>query len=395
MRMKKVLPTIVLSQFFCTSVWFAVNAVIGDIVKQLHTAPDYLAQLASIVIVGFISGTLVFAVLSIADRFSPTKVFFVSAIVAAVFNLAVCINGIDTAELLLFRFLTGFFIAGIYPVGMKIAADHYEQGLGRSLGFLVGALVLGTSFPHLLKSMTMSLPWKYVIYCTSSFCLLGGLAMLLLVRDGPHRKRGTGISLAAFLQGFRISNFRAAALGYTGHMWELYAFWVFLPLMLSNYKHHFPAANFSVPLLSFLIISSGSLACVAGGLLSQRLGEKRVATAALFLSGICCVVSPLILLNSNETAFLVFLFVWGIVVIADSPLFSTLIAKNAPAEIKGSLLTIANCVGFSVTIVSIQLINALKTDENSWYIYVLLGIGPALGLIALFNNKQSPQNPIK
>jgi len=352
----------------------------------LNLAPAYLAHLASAVQLGFISGTLVFAILSISDRFSPSKVFFACSIIAAIFNLAISLEGLNSSTLLIFRFLTGFFLAGIYPVGMKIASDYYQKGLGKSLGFLVGALVLGTAFPHLLKSMTTSLPWKWVIFSTSFLSVLGGLAMLLLVKDGPHREPGQRPDLIAFLKGFRNNKFRAAAFGYFGHMWELYAFWVFVPVMLTTFNNHFPNADINIPFLSFLIIASGSIACVISGLISQRWGEKKIAAIALFVSGSCCLLSPLFLFSGSISTLVIFLFIWSIAVIADSPLFSTLVAKNAPVGSKGASLTIVNCIGFAITIVSIQLINASMNDENSRYIYLLLAPGPVFGLIALLGN---------
>jgi MFS family permease len=386
--MKRILPTIVIAQFFCTSVWFAGNAIMGDIAKQLNLEPSYLAHLTSAVQLGFIAGTLVFAILSVADRFSPVKVFFCCAMIAAAINLGASLDSINATSLIICRFATGFFLAGIYPVGMKIASDHYQQGLGKSLGFLVGALVLGTAFPHFLKSMTAGLPYKYVIYGTSALSSLGGCAMLLLVPDGPGRAHGRPLSFNGFLSGFRNAKFRAAAFGYFGHMWELYAFWVFVPVILSAYKEHYPSADFNVPLLSFLIIAIGSLSCVASGYLSQKFGAKRVAALALLISCVCCVVSPLFLFANAMPAFLIFLFIWSITVIADSPLFSTLIAQNAPIEAKGSSLTIVNSIGFAITIVSIQLIAALRTSANAKYIYVLLAIGPVLGLMALLRQKK-------
>ncbi|MBC7400183.1 MAG: MFS transporter [Mucilaginibacter sp.] len=381
--MKRILPTIVIAQFFCTSVWFAGNAIMGDIAKQLNLEPAYLAHLTSAVQLGFITGTLIFAILSIADRFSPVKVFFSCAMIAAFINLCASADGINATTLMLCRFVTGFFLAGIYPVGMKIASDHYQQGLGKSLGFLVGALVLGTAFPHLLKTVTAALPWKYVIYSTSALSALGGCAMLLLVPDGPNRKQGQKLNFDGFLSGFRDSKFRAAAFGYFGHMWELYAFWVFVPVILSAYKEHYSAATFNVPFLSFLIIASGSLACVFSGIISQRFGAKKIATAALTISCICSLISPILLFANATLAFIVFMFIWSMAVIADSPLFSTLVAQNAPIATKGRSLTIVNCVGFSITIISIQLINALRTPVNAQYIYMLLAVGPVLGLWAL------------
>ncbi|HEX8023421.1 MFS transporter [Mucilaginibacter sp.] len=387
--MKRILPVIVLSQFFCTSLWFAGNAVMGDIAKQLQLEPSYLAYLTSAVQLGFITGTLVFAILSIADRFSPVRVFFTCALIAAVINGLACLPGIDATVILVLRYTTGFFLAGIYPVGMKIASDHYPQGLGKALGFLVGALVLGTSFPHLLKVLMAALPWRYVILSTSILAALGGCAMVLLVTDGPERKPGQALNPTAFLQSFGNRQFRAAAFGYFGHMWELYAFWAFVPVMLSAYNARFTTAALNVPLLSFLIIGIGALACVGSGILSKYIGAKNVATIALSISCACCLVSPLFLFAGSAWVMTGFLLVWSIAVIADSPLFSTLVAQNADQQSKGTALTIVNCIGFAVTIISIQLITALRTTENARYVYMILAIGPVLGLLALLKNSNS------
>ena len=381
--MKKILPIIVLSQFLCTSLWFAGNAILPDIIVTLHLHPNFLAHLTSAVQIGFITGTLVFAVLTISDRFSPSLVFFVSSVIAAIFNLAITIEGIHSISLLSFRFLTGFFLAGIYPIGMKIASDYYQKGLGKSLGFLVGALVVGTAFPHLLKNITAELPWKYVIFSTSALSVLGGLTIFLFVPDGPYRKSGQKLKLTEFLIGFKNKKFRAAAFGYFGHMWELYAFWAFVPVMLATYKNHFPESHLNIPLFSFLIIASGGVACVVSGLLSQKFAPEKIATLSLFLSCLCCLFSPLFLLNPSEAISLAFLFFWALVVIADSPLFSTLVAQSAPEESRGTSLTIVNCIGFTITIISIQFIGALSNPANAQYLYTLLAIGPIIGLVAL------------
>ncbi|GAB3219195.1 MFS transporter [Algoriphagus aestuariicola] len=381
--MRYILPTIVIAQFFCTSLWFAGNSIIADLGKELELDQGFLAHLTSSIQLGFIAGTLVFAVFTIADRFSPSLVFFLSAIFAGLFNLGITLDGIGPAEILAFRFLTGFFLAGIYPVGMKIASDYYQAGLGKSLGFLVGALVMGTAFPHLLKYLTLGLPWKFVMYGTSVLSLIGGMGIWFFVPDGPFHKSGQGIKLTAFMRGFRNRDFRAFAFGYFGHMWELYAFWAFVPVMLSTYNRSYPELGLNVPLYAFLIIASGAFACILGGVLSQYFGAKKIARLSLLISCICCLVSPIFLLSSSPVLFLTFLFVWGLSVIADSPLFSTLVATHAPAESRGSSLTIVNCIGFSITIVSIQAINLLSSRMGFQYLYLLLAIGPLLGLLAL------------
>ena len=389
MNTKRILPTIVISQFCCTSLWFAGNAIIPDIIKEFHLTPAFLANLTSAVQFGFIIGTLVFAVFTISDRFPPSRVFFLCALIAGLFNLAITIGGINSGEILVFRFFTGFFLAGIYPVGMKIASDYYQKELGKSLGFLVGALVLGTAFPHLLKNITLDLPWKYVVYSTSMLSAFGGLFMWVLVPNGPFRKKSQQMNLRAFFLGFKNAHFRAASFGYFGHMWELYTFWAFLPVLLTAYKNQYSENTFSIPLLSFLIIASGGLACVFSGLLSQHFGPKKIATISLCLSCLCCFISPVFILNSSFFVLLIFLFFWGMVVVADSPLFSTLVAQNAPEESRGTSLTIVNCIGFFITILSIQSMKIISEHLQIKFMYMFLAIGPVLGLIALLKNRDN------
>lgn len=392
---KTILPIIVISQFFCTSLWFAGNGVITDLIVDFKLNANALGHLTSAVQFGFIMGTLVFAMLTIADRFSPSKVFLVSALLGSAFNLGIIWEGHSMISLLSLRFLTGFFLAGIYPVGMKIAADYYQKGLGKSLGFLVGALVLGTAFPHLLKDMSGSYPWKSVLMLTSSLAVLGGLLMVTLVPDGPFRKPGQRADLSAFAGVFKNKEFRSVAFGYFGHMWELYAFWAFVPIMLKKYSLEHPQALFNVPFLSFLIIGVGGLACVIGGYIAQKSGAKKTAFIALLLSCGCCLMSPLFFAIDYDGLFIGFLMFWGMVVIADSPLFSTLVAQNAAAELKGTALTIVNCIGFSITILSIQFMSGLMTLTDSNSIFTILAVGPVFGLMALYRNtKQTASNKI-
>jgi MFS family permease len=269
-----VLPIIVLSQFCCTLLWFAGNAVMSDLIIAFSLPSDSLSSLTSAVQFGFITGTLIFAFLMIADRFSPSVVFFCCAVLGALCNYFTIFEGNNLIQLLVFRFLTGFFLAGIYPVGMKIASDYYQKGLGKSLGYLVGALVIGTAFPHLLKSIQnldyfqnsqTTFSWRLVIQLTSLIAVLGGILMLVFV---PNRsinrsaKSAQKLKLTAFFQVFKSANFRSAAFGYFGHMWELYTFWAFVPIILLTYSKLHPEISLNISLLSFLIIGLGSFACV-------------------------------------------------------------------------------------------------------------------------------------
>jgi MFS family permease len=285
--------------------------------------------------------------------------------------------------LLIFRFLTGVSLAGIYPIGMKIAADYFKEGLGTTLGYLVGALVLGTSFPHFIKSINQSFSWETVIIATSSLAFIGGLIVLLFIPDGPFRQKNNKPNFKTFFTLFKNNKFRISAFGYFGHMWELYAFWTFTPLIISMYLKKQPSLDYSVSLLSFFIIAIGSLACITAGYLSVKFETKIVARTFLILSAICCLLFPLFYQLSPPT-FFIFLLFWGFVVIGDSPLFSTLVAQNTSSDTKGTALTIVNSIGFTITIISIQLITYLLDNTTSISLFTLLAIGPILGLIGLF-----------
>lgn len=374
---RHILPIIVLSQFGCTSLWFAGNAILDELTLAFQLPESALGYLTSSVQFGFIIGTLLFAILTISDRFAPSRVFFVSATIGAFLNLAVLLPVNNLLSILAFRFSVGICLAGIYPVGMKIASDYYNKGLGKSLGYLVGALVLGTAFPHMLKGFSLNLPWQGVLMITSGLALIGGI-LIVLMGDGPHRQKAAAFDPKVLVRVFSKRTFRSPAFGYFGHMWELYAFWAFVPVIIASYLK-----GYNVSLWSFAVIGVGALSCIAGGYLSEGFGAKKIAFLALSVSAICCLLSGWILNSESDQILLLYLFVWGIAVIMDSPLFSTLVAQNAPSENKGTALTIVNSIGFLITIFSIQLLNSLLLISDSPAVFMLLAIGPILGLIAL------------
>ena len=382
-----ILPLIVFSQFLCTSLWFAGNTVIPDLNKQFHFESQQLGHLLSAVQFGFISGTLIYALFGISDRLQPTKVFFLSATLASFSNLSIVLFDHGIQGILLFRYFTGFFLAGIYPVGMKIASDHYGKVLGKALGFLVGALVIGTALPHLIKSFSGGFLWKSVFILTSFFSFAGG-SLMLAVPEGPYRITAKTPMPTNLITNFHNKDFREASFGYFGHMWELYAFWAFVPLMLSLWADRHPNEIINVHLFSFFIIGGGSLACVWSGYQSLIIGTRKMALYALSLSCLCCLASPLIFAFPFPI-FIIFLVIWGFAVIADSPMFSTLVAQHAPIQGKGTALTFITCIGFSITILSIELISVLKKVIPSNYLFVFLALGPALGIIAMVSKKKN------
>lgn len=378
-RSRWILPTIIFSQFCATSLWFAGNAVLDDVRVQWQLPADVLAPIASAVQLGFITGTLVFAFFSIPDRFSPRKVVLVCALAGALSNSALAWAGETFAVLLGGRFLTGFFLAGLYPVGMKIAAGWYREDLGRAIGFLVAALVLGTGFPHLLKALGQSWPWTTVVYSVSLLAAVGGLTMYWLVPDGPFLSKAVAFNPRALAEIFRQRDFRASALGYFGHMWELYAFWVFLPVFLAAHWSLSGYSSADVSMWTFVVIAAGSIGCAGGGLVSQRLGSARVAAYQLSISGLCCLISPLVFFAPTPV-FVAFLLLWGLAVVGDSPQFSALNAAAAPPALVGSALTIANCIGFAITIVSIELLGVLQNWLPAQFLFLVLAAGPMFGL---------------
>ncbi len=364
-----ILIKIILAQFFCTSLWFAGNAVSSQIFD--HNSSSEVLIIA--VQLGFIIGTLLFAIIKISDRFSPSMVFLYSSLIASLANFF--IPFFESIEIISFlRFITGVFLAGIYPVGMKIAADHHNKGLGIALGYLVGALVLGTALPFMIKGSIDLTQWQLVFLLTSGLAIFGGLLIGFGVPDGPFRQKSPTIDFTAFFRIFKYPRFRAAAIGYFGHMWELYAFWSFIPVYLTIHQQN-TQTTYNVDRFSFLIIAFGTLGCILMGYFAFRKSSKKAAAYSLMISILCCLASPIVI-NLSFGFVLVLLLIWGFFVVADSPQFSTLVAQTSPPESKGTALTIVNSLGFAITIPSIYLVGQLA---GKW-MYLPLAIGPIIGL---------------
>jgi predicted MFS family arabinose efflux permease len=381
-RPRRILPVIVVSQLAGASVWFAGNAVLPDLQASLALPDTVLGDMTSAVQLGFIAGTLVFAVLAISDRYSPRATFLACTLLGAACNAATYLAGSSLALLLSARFAVGFFLAGVYPVGMKIASGWYQRDLGKALGLLVGALVVGTALPHLIRGLGQSLPWQAVMLSVSAIAALGGVLMYTLVPDGPFLSAGARFNPKSLASVFRSPGFRASSFGYFGHMWELYAFWAFVPPALAAYAARSAGAGFDISLLAFAVIAAGAVGSVGGGYLALRLGSARVGFVQLAASGLCCLLSPL-LFDLPPALFVAVLLLWGVVVVGDSAQFSTLNARHAPADQVGSALTIANCIGFGISIVSIQLLNIAAGAIPVEYLFLLLVPGPLLGLWSL------------
>jgi predicted MFS family arabinose efflux permease len=375
---RRVLPAIVVAQLAGTSLWFAVNAVLPDLQRDAALAPGALGALTSAVQFGFICGTLVFALLMIADRYSPRLLFLLCALAGALTNGLAVMFAHEYPGLLALRFATGFFLAGIYPVGMKIAAAWYARGLGAALGLLIGALVIGTALPHGLRALGADWPWQGVMLAVSSIAACGGIGLYLTVPESPNLPRAARIKPAALAVIWRDPKVRASAFGYFGHMWELYAVWALVPLIA--------ATRVEAPFVSaaaFAVIAAGFIGCAGGGWLALRYGSARIAAVQLAASGACCLLAPFAL-AAPLPLFWAWLAVWGVTVVGDSPQFSSLTALNAPRDAVGSVLTFVNSIGFAITIFSIQLFADLAQSLPLGQLLPWLAVGPAFGLIALW-----------
>lgn len=373
------LPLVVVAQFAGTSLWFAVNAVMQTLEAFHPQTLAFMPTMTTAVQLGFVLGTLFYSYFSIADRFSPVRIFMVSAALAASCNLSVLVSYQSLEGLFMARLGVGFFLAGVYPVGMKICSDWYETGLGKALGYLVGALVLGTAFPYILKSFSLSLPWQYVIIVTSGLAVLGGIVIGVFVKDGPFRRVAGRFNPAVLQDVFKNKAFRRSAFGYFGHMFELYTFWAFVPVLITSYNQ-LAHQNLPVPVFAFGIIASGALGCVLTGELSLRWGSHQTAWFSLLISCICCGLCVFLPVYS-VFFFLVLMFIWGISVVGDSPQFSTLVSQNAPSDYRATALTLVTSIGFFITIPSLYLTQWLFNAYGHIALAVL-GLGGVVGLAA-------------
>ncbi len=378
---KHVLPAIVLAQFLGTSPWFAVNAVMPDLQRAYGWSVADLGAQSAAVQMGFIAGTLVFALLALADRFSARRMFAFCALASAACTLAAAASAGSFMGMWCWRVLTGFFLAGIYPVGMKLATQWFAQGLGTALGWLVGALVLGSASAHALRAAGAQWPWPAVFVGVALASLVAAALVMFGLTEPPPPAPGAarprlhwrGLSCM-----WSEPRLRASVVGYFGHMWELYSMWVLVPLILATRLQ-----GAALSWAAFVVLGAGVFGCVVGGHAATRFGSAKVAAWQLAVSGLCCVLAPWCL-QAGDAVFAAWLLVWGVSVVGDSPQFSTLTARNAPPHAVGSVLTLTNSLGFAISAASIALFVGWLPSVGLPGLLPWLGVGPVLGLWALW-----------
>ncbi len=374
------LAIIVIAQLLGTSLWFSANAAFDDLTRAWGLDSADLGVLTIAVQLGFIMGTLVFALSGLADRFAASRVFAACAVIGAIANLAFAFLAAGLVQAAVARFITGFALAGVYPVGMKLVVSWEPRRASEALAWLVGMLTIGTALPHGIRAIGGAGSWQMVASVSSALAALAAAAIFTL-GDGPHLPRGRSrLQWGATLVVARIPEFRSAALGYFGHMWELYAFWTITPFLVSIALAPQSPGPATIALWSFAVIASGGLGCIVGGHFSRRHGSARVAAVALVGSAAAGLVFPAVAGHSSLA--LVVLLAWGVTVVADSPQFSALSARAAPAHLVGSALAIQNSIGFGITIVSIDLATVWIPSLGAHSAWLLVP-GPVLGFAAI------------
>ncbi len=380
---------IALVQVLVMGVWFSASAVVPALASQWHLSAGNAAWLTTPVQAGFVAGAVASAGYGLADRMPPHLLVAGCAAGAAACTLVMALSADGPAAAVPLRFATGVFLAGVYPVGMKLMAS-WSRPAGRALamGVLIGSLTLGSALPHLIDGL-WRLNWRTVLAAAAATAFAGAIVAGTLVRPGPRLPAvgdtgRTGYALAMFADtGPRLVN-----LAYFGHMWELYALWTWLPAFL--------AASTTAPtglppsaspgtsgIDAFLTIGvAGLVGCLIGGWAAGRLGRAATAITALAASGACCLLSPLFF-DAGRPWLLAFAAVWGAAVIADSGVFSTLLSETADRRFVGTALTAQTAIGFLLTIVTIQLIPLIATAAGWRYAFLALAAGPAAGLLAM------------
>jgi len=374
---------LLVAECFAMSLWFVSAAILPGMVAETAMSPFRQAALSSGVQAGFVAGALVSAVLGVPDRFDPRRVLGIAAILAGLANLTLLVSVPGSAAAIVARFLTGALLAGVYPVGMKIAVGWGKSDRGFLVGSLLGALILGSALPHLF-ALTGGSEWRFTVAIASAAAIVAGL-IAQLVSLGPHHARAARFDPGAVATAWTNRKVRLAYAGYFGHMWELYAMWAWIAVATAvSYRASLPEGE-AVRLASvtaFCAIAAGAVMSVLAGRKADRVGKADVALYAMAVSGTCAVLTALSFGGPVWVTF-VLVLLWGASISPDSAQFSALVADNAPPEQAGSLMTLQTALGFALTFATVQVTPVLAAWWGWPAVMVLMALGPAFGIYAM------------
>jgi MFS family permease len=366
------------------SLWFAASAVAPQLSVLWDLDAAQAGWLTTIVQLGFVFGTALTAALNLADILPSRVLFTCSALAGAIANAAILgVGGFHGA--LVLRFLTGVFLAGVYPPAMKMIATWFRAQRGLAIGTVVGALTIGKATPYLVHAIP-GVGVRPVVLVASAGAVVAALLVAFGYRDGPYPFAARPFSWSLVAEVVRVRDWRLSTGGYLGHMFELYAFWTWIPVYLAasaaaTAVGSRPAGSL-VSLIAFGTIAVGGAGCVWGGLTADRLGRERLVTIALAASGSCCMLVGF-LYGASMWLLAPLALVWGFFVVADSAQFSALVTESVPAHAVGTALTIQTSVGFLLTMLPMQLVPALARESGWRWSFAVLAIGPAAGIWAV------------
>ncbi len=365
------------------SLWFVSSAALPDMLRLADISPVNQALLSSSVQAGFVVGALLSAILGIADRYDPRRVFAYSAFLAVTANTLLLAVPVGEVAAIMLRFATGFLLAGVYPVGMKIVVGWGTKDRGFLIGLLVGALTLGSAMPH-LASLFGGTNWRLAILITSAFAASGGAAVLFTTL-GPHHARSPAFNPRAIFIAWTNRNIRTAYLGYFGHMWELYAMWSWIGVVAAaSFAASMPLDNAQsfAKLTAFAAIGIGGPACVLAGIFADRIGKAEVTVIAMGLSAAAGFATALTFGGAPWITF-VLAVLWGATIVPDSAQFSALVADNAPPELAGSLMSLQTSLGFLLTFFTVQATPIAAVHFGWPPVLFVLAIGPLFGVFVM------------